>query len=323
MFGTREGAGFHMSVSKPKHALIIDDDNEVLEVMATILKRTGLNVVAAQSAHEARMKLMNQPFDIIFVDINMPKETGIQFLGSLRQSMPDLKAHIAVISGLSMEDVARAKMMSVLGVDQFFSKPLSAENLTKWVQQKLTQKKSYNIEIINAFLNGTINAIQNNTGIPPTKGNPTAKEQASTLGEFSGVIHFHGKSTRGVLVLSFERSCVTELANKVFMGAIPELTDKILIDFAGELCNQTAGQTQAIFQAAGNRFEIGTPTLIQGLNHQIIHKFDAPCLILPFTWGPGKLYTEFVVENVEGTTPNEKSEQEVQSIGSSGDVSFL
>jgi CheY-like chemotaxis protein len=312
-----------MSTDKQKHALVIDDDNAVLEVLATMLKRNGLNVVTASSAHEARLKIMNQQFDVMFVDLNMPKETGIQFLGTLRQTLPPFKAPIAVISGQALEDGSRSKMMSVLGVDHFFSKPIDTEALTKWIEQKLAPKKSYNVDIINAFLSGTIAAIQNNTGTPPTKGTPTVKEQAATLGEFSGVIQFHGKTTRGVIVLSFERSCVTELANKVFMGAIPELNDKILIDFAGELCNQTAGQTQAIFQAAGNRFEIGTPTLIQGLNHHIVHKFEAPCLILPFTWGPGKFYTEFVIENVEGTPAKEEADKEPQAIGNSGDISFL
>lgn len=148
------------------------------------------------------------------------------------------------------------------------------------------------------------------------------KNSASTMGEFSGVIQFNGKTTRGVVALSFERNCVTELANKVFQGAITEFTDKILIDFAGELCNQTAGQTQAIFQAGGTRFEIGTPTLIQGTEHRIVHKFDSPCLILPFTWGSGRFFTEFILEAQDGADVKEEK-VETNRVADSGDVSFL
>jgi chemotaxis protein CheX len=314
-----------MDAPKQKSALIIDDDSGVLEALSLMLGRLGLSTVSAQSAHEARMKIMNQKFDVIFLDLNMPKETGIQFLGSLRQSDPHFKTPVAIISGLSMEDVARSKVMSVLGVEHFFSKPLQSEEVAKWIQQRVTpsSKRSYDAAVINAFLSGTIAAVQGNTGIAPTKGAPTVKESASTLGEFSGIIQFQGKTTRGVVALSFERNCIIELATKVFQGAITEFTDKILIDFAGELCNQTAGQTQAIFQANGTRFEIGTPTLIQGNNHRIVHKFEAPCLILPFTWGPGKFFTEFILEACEAHTSEPEPPKDAGRVADSGDVSFL
>ncbi len=313
-----------MEVQKQKFALVIDDDPAVLEMMTIILKRLGLGGVTAASADEARVKLKMQKFDVLFVDIHLPKENGIQFLGNLRQSDPQFKTPIALFSGAAIEEVSRTKMMSVLGVEHFFAKPIDSAELEKWVKQRvLTEtKRAYDANVINAFLNGTIAAIQGNTGIAPTKGAATMKNSASTMGEFSGVIQFNGKTTRGVVALSFERNCVTELANKVFQGAITEFTDKILIDFAGELCNQTAGQTQAIFQAGGTRFEIGTPTLIQGTEHRIVHKFDSPCLILPFTWGSGRFFTEFILEAQDGADVKEEK-VETNRVADSGDVSFL
>lgn len=313
-----------MAGSTQKYALVIDDDPDVLDLMKNMLARLNVATVTAQNAHDARMRLTLQQFDVLFLDINLPKESGVQFLGSLRQGNPHFKTPVAIISGVSMEDDSRAKMMSVLGVEHFFQKPVNADDLAKWLQNRVLApaKKSYDAAIINAFLNGTIAAIQGNTGTPPTKGAPSVKESASTFGEFSGVIHFQGKTTRGVVALSFERNCITDLANKVFQGAITEFTDKILMDFAGELCNQTAGQTQAIFQSSGTRFEIGTPTLIQGHDHRIVHRFEAPCLILPFTWGSGKFFTEFVIETFE-PAEGKNVETENKRVGDSGDVSFL
>jgi chemotaxis protein CheX len=313
-----------------KTVLIIDDDAAILDLLSKAMQRLGLNTATASNAEDARSRLAFQEPDLLLLDLNLPRESGVHFLARLRQTHPKLKAPICVITGMSMEEIQRSKVMSVLGVEKVFTKPFNMEELAAYVTKRIIDipagasgpKKTYDATVINAFLGGTIAAVKSNSGKPPEKMVPLVKDFAHTLGEFSGVILFHGKKTRGVVALSFERQCIIELANAVFQGAITEYTDEILVDFAGELCNQVAGQTQAIFQASGDRFEISTPTLIQGKDHRIVHKYHAPCLILPFQWGGGKFYTEFILEDCSHLTSDEP-EKEVQKVSDSGDITFL
>lgn len=314
-----------MSQAKPTAALIIGADPAVTEALGRSLQASRMTAVTATNDYEATQKIRNQTFAVIFFQVNLAQKGGIQLVANLRNKLQESQIPVVLVTETQPDKDLRSKAKAILGVEHFFTKPLNSENIAAWLKSHILGQKErkYDAAIINAFLNGTIAAVEGNSGITPSKQTPMIKERACTLGEFTGVIQFQGKTTRGVVALSFERSCIKRLADTVFQGAITEFSDAILIDFAGELCNQTAGQTQAIFQASGTRFEIGTPTLIQGLGNLITHKFDAPCLILPFTWRDGKFFTEFVMETFRGLPSQSQSPEEPTRVADSGDVSFL
>jgi CheY-specific phosphatase CheX/CheY-like chemotaxis protein len=314
-----------MNKAKSMAALIVGASPAVTQALEQILRESDISTVTAQNDYEAAKKMLNQKFAVICVAGSLSQKGGVQGIANLRQKLPELQTPLVLVSDNPADKDLRSRAGSVLGVEHIFITPLKSNEITTWIQRHIfgQKQRKYDATIINAFLNGTIAAVEGNSRVTPAKLTPTVKERGHTLGEFTGVIQFQGKTSRGVVALSFERNCIKRLADTVFQGAITDFTDEILIDFAGELCNQTAGQTQAIFQSKGTRFEIGTPTLIQGMGNLITHKFDAPCLVLPFTWKGEKFFTEFVMETFEGPTSKANKPEEPTRVADSGDVSFL
>ncbi len=70
--------------------MVIDDDPEVRGLLESIVQKGGHEVIAAADASNAWMRLDRNP-EAFFVDIDMPGETGIEFVLRLR-AHPDFAA---------------------------------------------------------------------------------------------------------------------------------------------------------------------------------------------------------------------------------------
>jgi two-component system chemotaxis response regulator CheY len=72
-----------------KRVLIVDDAATVRLYHRGILESAGYRVEEALNGIEALEKVLESPFDLLLVDINMPKLDGFGFLMELRrQDMP-------------------------------------------------------------------------------------------------------------------------------------------------------------------------------------------------------------------------------------------
>jgi two-component system LytT family response regulator len=73
--------------------IIIDDENGMHIIMKRMLgKVEEVEIVGSfQETSSAYSFLMNQDVDLIFMDINMPKESGLEFAGRLRESSRQMK----------------------------------------------------------------------------------------------------------------------------------------------------------------------------------------------------------------------------------------
>ncbi len=73
-----------MNEASPLHVLVVDDDKAIRNLLVSFLNQNNLSVIGAQSCSEARHFMSIHTFDVIILDIMMPKETGYEFLKSLR-----------------------------------------------------------------------------------------------------------------------------------------------------------------------------------------------------------------------------------------------
>jgi two-component system response regulator YesN len=112
------------------HVLIVDDDRAI----RYDLKRSGLwakhgFVVKNEAAngHEALQKIAEEHFDLILIDIKMPKIDGIAFLKELRAKAIDICVVIA--SGYNTFEYARQGL--VLGAFDYLLKPIESGNLAE------------------------------------------------------------------------------------------------------------------------------------------------------------------------------------------------
>src|SRR6185295_12534586 len=89
--------------------LLVDDQHDALEAVATLLRRAGAEVEAVDSAADAMAAVERRSFDVVVSDIAMPVEDGYVLMRRLRQHPRG--AHVpalALTAYASTDDRARA-----------------------------------------------------------------------------------------------------------------------------------------------------------------------------------------------------------------------
>lgn len=88
--------------------LIVDDDRDVLQALATLIGKAGgiaCDIALAENGKEAIIKLKNQEFDLVLSDYKMPGMNGIELLSYVKNLYP--KTARMLITAYSDVNVAR------------------------------------------------------------------------------------------------------------------------------------------------------------------------------------------------------------------------
>ncbi len=72
--------------------LIIDDDLSTCETLVDILQNKGYRLIQVSSGEEAKIKIKEKDFDLVFVDVKMPVMNGLETYLELRKIRPHIKA---------------------------------------------------------------------------------------------------------------------------------------------------------------------------------------------------------------------------------------
>ena len=113
-----------MRTGMKKRVLLVDDDFAVLAGLAGVLVSEGYSVVHAADADEAIEKFReDRSFDIVLLDLNMPRIDGRQALAEIRAD-PMLRRIPVVILTTSRSDEDVCETYD-LGVNSYISKPVT------------------------------------------------------------------------------------------------------------------------------------------------------------------------------------------------------
>ena len=115
-------------------ALIIDDDNIILEFMKSKLSKEGFEVLTATDATQA-FDLLPQNPAIIITDVLMPGLTGLDFLRILKNRLLS-ETPIIVISVLEDSDTIYKALE--IGANDYLTKPIDYEELLTKVKKFTT-----------------------------------------------------------------------------------------------------------------------------------------------------------------------------------------
>ena len=109
----------------PGRVLVIDDEPAVRDLLERVLANAGHHVVLERTAEAALIRLARERFDVIVVDNNLPKMTGLELMSIVREHHPDLRAiMITAYDTQAVEVRARA-----LGVVAYVAKPFGIVTL--------------------------------------------------------------------------------------------------------------------------------------------------------------------------------------------------
>jgi DNA-binding response OmpR family regulator len=97
-----------------KKILLIEDEPLLREIYVKKLKEIGLKVYTVSSAEEAKEVLKKEVFNLIILDILLPKENGISFLSKIRKS--GCRIPVVILSNLEDENMRKkAKKLKIKG----------------------------------------------------------------------------------------------------------------------------------------------------------------------------------------------------------------
>lgn len=129
------------------HILVADDDATTRQMIRGVLKRNNYKVSTASDGVGALRAIQKKKFDLVLLDIWMPKMTGLGVLGKLQA-----EKQIPKIIVMTTDKTSDTVLTALRGrVYQFLIKPLDADSLVLTVESALSANPSAPpIEIISA-----------------------------------------------------------------------------------------------------------------------------------------------------------------------------
>ena len=119
--------------------LLVDDDRELIDLLAFALKRAGLEPLAAHDAHTAVRVFEERRPDLAVLDINLGASSGLEVLKSLRRQSAQVP--IIMLTALdSEEDKVRGLE---LGADDYLTKPFSHRELIARIRAQLRRSAQH------------------------------------------------------------------------------------------------------------------------------------------------------------------------------------
>ena len=129
------GNTVHPISAAPRTVLVVDDEEAVRRVVATVLRRHGFTTIEAASARDALTTLAERPeVHLVISDVLMPELGGRELARQLRRDYPDMP--ILFISGYTNEELSN-EGGSLEGTATFLAKPFSSQRLLQAVHALL------------------------------------------------------------------------------------------------------------------------------------------------------------------------------------------
>ncbi|MFO7964725.1 MAG: response regulator [Desulfobacterales bacterium] len=122
--------------------LVVDDEESICRLLSDILEFDGYHCLTANDSEAARAVLKSHTVDLVLSDINMPGESGLDFIQFVFDNYPD----IAVIMVTAMDDTSLAGQLFELGVYDYITKPITRSGVLISVSNALTRRS---LEITN------------------------------------------------------------------------------------------------------------------------------------------------------------------------------
>ena len=120
--GSRSNQGLSLSGCR---ALVVDDDEDARELIATILTTAGANVQTASSVNEALRHLEASEPDVLLADIGMPGTDGYALIREVRRRETQSGQHLPAVAITAYTRDSDQERALAAGFDRHMSKPIS------------------------------------------------------------------------------------------------------------------------------------------------------------------------------------------------------
>jgi two-component system OmpR family response regulator len=110
----------------PDHILIVDDDREIRELLATYLEKNGLKATAVASGRQMRAVLADTQVDLVVLDLMMPGEDGLTLCRDIRAGK---QRNLPILMLTARAEESDRILGLEMGADDYLVKPFAAREL--------------------------------------------------------------------------------------------------------------------------------------------------------------------------------------------------
>lgn len=125
-----------------KHILLVEDDESIREMVENYLRMEGFNITSAPNGEESVQQYLNTSFDLMILDIMMPKLDGLEVLKIIREK----SALPILIMSAKDSDIDKAVGLG-LGADDYIAKPFSMIELSARVKAAIRRATLYSYQV--------------------------------------------------------------------------------------------------------------------------------------------------------------------------------
>lgn len=102
--------------NKSKTILVVEDEEYLRDLYVQILKQEEYNVEAVVNGEEAYQKMSQKDYDLVILDVILPKMDGLQVVDKLKKEGRSVNRNVVLLSNLGQElVVAKAIDLGVRG----------------------------------------------------------------------------------------------------------------------------------------------------------------------------------------------------------------
>lgn len=124
-------------MDKTKRLLVVDDEESIRFTFENFLSDAGYQVDEASSLSEAAARVGDQEYDMVFLDILLGRESGMQLLRILHEQRPNCP--VVMITG--SPEIATAAESVRLGAFDYLVKPVQKDELLRIAKLALSHKE--------------------------------------------------------------------------------------------------------------------------------------------------------------------------------------
>jgi CheY-like chemotaxis protein len=125
-----------------RRILVIDDDLAIRVLLQAVLRRMKFDVELAEDGQAGLDKLQqNGGFDLILLDLMMPRVNGYEFIDRIKEVLPDSRPHIIVFTAAGKRGVDKIPTNSVCNA---ILKPFDLEKFIDMIGDCLQKTHSPN-----------------------------------------------------------------------------------------------------------------------------------------------------------------------------------
>ncbi len=125
-----------------KRILLVDDEADIIFTMKDILEEEGFKVDTFNDPTIALESYRSNLYDLVILDIKMPKMDGFRLYSKLKEKDPQVKICFLTASEMFYEKFrkTRSEFGKTIGEDYFIQKPINTEDLIRRLTSVMDKK---------------------------------------------------------------------------------------------------------------------------------------------------------------------------------------